>query len=285
MSRRVDPGVPKHPPSAVPKLDRRRFLARLGLLAGGAALAPLLKTRRSDTGAIHRLEAGRPALGTWMRVVVRHPDRQAARSAVEDAFAAVRRVDAQMSVHRADSQLSQVNAAAGRAAAPVDVALLDVVSMACEASVRSGGVYDPTVLPLMRLYGFYGAGRAAPPRDREWMPVLARMGTGEVTVDRAAHAWHCAARARGSTWARSARAGRSIVRCTRSAARAYARRSSTWAATSTGSERPRTTRTAGRSACSHPGDRARSTACSCSATPPSRPAGTPSSTASSTTFA
>jgi len=182
------PGAPKHLPFLSLTLDRRRFLARLGMLAGGAALVPLVRAHRSRSSVTHRLEAGRPALGTWLRIVVRHPDRDVTRGAIEDAFAAVRTVDAQMSVHRPDSQLSRVNAAAGRTATPVDVALLQVVSMACEASVRSGGVYDPTVLPLMKLYGFYSAERSAPPRAREVDAVLALMGAGEVKVDHAASA-------------------------------------------------------------------------------------------------
>ena len=169
-------------------VDRRAFLTRLALLAGTAAAVPLVRAGSTAPGGDHRLEAGRPALGTWLRVVVRHPEPAVARGAIEDAFAAVRTVDAQMSVHRADSQLSRVNAAAGRAAAAVDPALIDVVAMACEASARSGGVYDPTVLPLMKLYGFYGANRVAPPRAREVDAVLARMGAREVALDRAAHA-------------------------------------------------------------------------------------------------
>jgi thiamine biosynthesis lipoprotein len=155
------------------------------MLAGAGSLIPLVRARGVATSAAPRLEAGRPALGTWLRVVVRHPDHAVARAAIEDAFAAVRTVDTQMSVHRADSQLSRVNAEAGRAMTQVDVALLDVVSMACAASVRSGGIYDPTVLPLMRLYGFYGSGVTAPPRARDVDAVLARMGAGEVELDRA----------------------------------------------------------------------------------------------------
>jgi thiamine biosynthesis lipoprotein len=185
MPQTLGPGARKRSDSAAPALDRRGFLTRLALLAGAGSLVPLVRGRGIAAGTAHRLEAGRPALGTWLRVVVRHPDHAVARAAIEDAFAAVRTVDAQMSVHRADSQLSHVNAEAGRAATRVDLALLDVVSMACAASVRSGGIYDPTVLPLMRLYGFYGSGVTAVPRAREVDAVLARMGAGEVEVDRA----------------------------------------------------------------------------------------------------
>ena len=183
MDRNLGPGAPQHPS---PTLDRRRFLARLGLLAGGAALVPLMRAQVAATHEGQRLEASRPALGTWLRIVVRHPDPAVTRGAIEDAFAAVRTVDDQMSVHRADSQLSRVNAAAGRSFAPVDQALLDVMEMACAASVRSGGVYDPTILPLMKLFGFYGTNRTSPPNAREVDAVLERMGADRVIMDRAA---------------------------------------------------------------------------------------------------
>ncbi len=167
---------------------RRRFLARLGLLTGAAAIAPLaLKaTKSSGSPRPETLQASRAILGTWMRVVVRDADPARARRALEGAFAAVRQVDAEMSVHRPDSQLNRVNRAAGRAAAPVDASLRRVVAIALDASRRSGGAYDITVLPLMRLYGFYDSGRTTPPTAREIDAVLADMGAREIRLDDAA---------------------------------------------------------------------------------------------------
>jgi thiamine biosynthesis lipoprotein len=165
-------------------LSRRRFLSGLGAMAGAGALAPLLAGRR--TSHAERLETSRPMLGTWMRVVVRGVDPSRAERAIANAFAAVRTVDEQMSVHRADSQLSRANAAAGHAAVGVDPAVLEVVARACDNARRSGGIYDPTVLPLMRLYGFYGEPRTSPPDAREVDRVLARMGWRDVHIDRAA---------------------------------------------------------------------------------------------------
>jgi thiamine biosynthesis lipoprotein len=165
-------------------LSRRRFLAGLGALAGAGAVAPLfLRDRGARPTSV---EASRPALGTWVRVVARSGDPARAERAIAGAFAALRAVDAQMSLHRADSQLARVNAAAGRGAVRVDAALLGVAERAAAAARASGGVYDPTVLPLMRLYGFYDSGRRRFPTDREIADALARTGWSHVVADRSA---------------------------------------------------------------------------------------------------
>jgi thiamine biosynthesis lipoprotein len=163
-------------------VTRRRFLAGLGVLAGAGALVPL--AGRSRGGGTARVEASHPGLGTWIRIVARHTEASRATRAIERAFAAIRRVDAQMSVHRSDSQLAAVNGAAGREARPVDAAVLDVVERALAVAERTGGVYDPTVLPLMRLYGFYDRSRQDLPADREIARALERMGWRAVAVDR-----------------------------------------------------------------------------------------------------
>ena len=163
---------------------RRHFLAGLGLLAGAGVLAPVL--RRVQRPRISSVDAGRPLMGTWVRVVARHAERDRATRAVERAFAAMRAVDAQMSVHRADSELSRLNAAAGRGPVRVSPALLRVVDEACATAHRAGGLYDPSVLPLMTLYGFYGPGRASLPSTAEVDRALATVGFAGVQVDRGA---------------------------------------------------------------------------------------------------
>jgi thiamine biosynthesis lipoprotein len=166
---------------------RRNFLAGLGLLVGAGVLAPVL--RRAQRPSVASIEAGRPLLGTWVRIVARHPDRDHAMRAVERAFAAVNEVDAQMSVHRADSELSRLNCAAGLGPARVTPALLEVVEQACACARRSDGLYDPTVLPLMTLYGFYGPdgpGRASLPTTAEVDCALAAVAFEDVQVDRGA---------------------------------------------------------------------------------------------------
>jgi thiamine biosynthesis lipoprotein len=173
------------PRSAV---TRRGFLASLGALAGAGILAPLAGRVRPFVGGTRRLEASRPLLGTWVRIVARDSDAAGAERAIEAAFAALSHVDRTMSIHRADSQIALVNAAAGRSVVRVDTAVLDVVERALGAAERTGGVYDPTVLPLMRAFGFYGAGgdAAGYPGARVLDAANALVDWRQVSIDRAA---------------------------------------------------------------------------------------------------
>ena len=190
---------PAASPSA-PRSERRRFLLQLGLLAG-AAMLPVAGSLLSKKGAksvvagvagaaagpaATRLETARPALGTWVRVVAVAGDEAQAARGIEGAFAAIAQVDRQMSIHRPDSQIARVNAAAGISAVAVDRDVIDVVERALEGARLTGGLYDPTILPLMRLYGFYDSKRTAYPSDREIAAALHVTGHQLVAVDRAA---------------------------------------------------------------------------------------------------
>ena len=222
-------------------LSRRRFLAGLGVLAGAGALAPLAlaRSRRAGRSAV---EASRPALGTWVRVVARDADRAPAPSArIEARLRRHARVDAQMSIHRADSQLCarqrrrrpRRRARRRRAARRGRRALR-------RRRARTGGVYDPTVLPLMRLYGFYASRRTRAtrrPRDRRG---AARASAGSRCASTARPARSALARARRRARPRFDRQGLGGGPRRRRAARRGRRApaSSTWAATSTGSARP-----------------------------------------------
>jgi FAD:protein FMN transferase len=165
-------------------LTRREFLASLGVLAGAGALAPIIQ--HVHDVRTRSVEVERAGLGTWIRIVARDRDRERASRGIEAAFAAIRRVDRQMSIHRSDSQLTLVNARAGHAPAAVDADVLDVVERAYAAAARSGGVYDPTVLPLMRLYGFYRDVERRYPSDHEIATTLERTGWRGILLDRAA---------------------------------------------------------------------------------------------------
>ena len=90
------------------------------------------------------------ALGTTVELLVDGGDLEAARAAVADLL---ERVDRTYSRFRSDSELSAVNAAAGR---PVHISALlaDAVHAALLAAAQTDGLVDPTVGRAIRLAGY-----------------------------------------------------------------------------------------------------------------------------------
>lgn len=76
-----------------------------------------------------------------------------ARAAIEDCFAWLREVDSRLTRFDAASELCRLNAAAGewRAVSPV---LFDAIEQSVAAAVTSGGLFDPTLLPLLEALGY-----------------------------------------------------------------------------------------------------------------------------------
>jgi len=102
-------------------------------------------------------------MGTVARIAIAEG---ATNDAFEAGFAALRRVDAGMSLYRPDSAIVRVNAHAAARAEPVDDELLALLARAAELSVLTDGAFDVTILPLLRAWGAYpgldhvAAGRA-----------------------------------------------------------------------------------------------------------------------------
>jgi FAD:protein FMN transferase len=86
-------------------------------------------------------------------------------------------LERQFSTYRANSELSRFNATATTDWIPVSPELAQVASESISISGLTQGAFDPTVHPLVRLWGF-GAQRRADglPTDREISAALARTG-------------------------------------------------------------------------------------------------------------
>ena len=109
----------------------------------GESVAPARFVERAELvmGTVARIAGDDPALGSL---------------AFEAAFAALRDVDAGMSLYRADSELVRVNARAAGHAEPVGSELFTLLARARQLSEETDGAFDVTVLPLLRLWGAYG---------------------------------------------------------------------------------------------------------------------------------
>ena len=88
-------------------------------------------------------------VGVWLWS--RSPVAERVLHEVEQMF---REVESQLSRFRADSELSRLNDRAGRGAVAVSPLLLRVLSQALAAARQTEGIFDPTVLPLLRQAGY-----------------------------------------------------------------------------------------------------------------------------------
>lgn len=102
-----------------------------------------------------------------------------------DFFAVVQGVESRMSATLAESEVSRVNEAAGREAVVVSAETFAVIERGLEFTVRSGGAFDITVGPLVKLWGI-GTDHARIPEPDEIRAALAMLGASDVVLDRAA---------------------------------------------------------------------------------------------------
>ncbi len=145
-----------------------RAMALLAV-AGCHAAAPTLE--------VHELRG--EALGTTWMVKWRGASPGGVREAVERALD---EVDRRMSTFRDDSELAAIRRADGPV--PVSEETAEVVEEALRLAEATGGAFDPTVQPLVELWGIHGPRRTAPPTDAEIAAATARVGWHRVRLGR-----------------------------------------------------------------------------------------------------
>ena len=88
-----------------------------------------------------------------VHVAVAPEDEARARAAIEDCLAWFREVEARLTRFVAESELCRLNAAAG-AWHRVSKLLFSVVEQSVAAAEASGGLFDPTILPVLEALGY-----------------------------------------------------------------------------------------------------------------------------------
>lgn len=149
------------------------------------AAAALAALPAVAVGADERTRAYRYIMGTSISVEAFGGTEGARREAVEGAFAAVAEVDRLMSNYRGDSELSALNRRAAREPVRVSEPMLAVLEAAARVSERSGGAFDVTVGPLVRLWGFHDR-EPHVPDAAELARVAPLVGYRNVVIDAAA---------------------------------------------------------------------------------------------------
>lgn len=158
------------------------------------AKATLTSIRDAAGGILRRtLVPGRPrrsavftgrTMGTYYRLTVvgrrACRDGDALHNTVRERLDAV---ETRMSTYRPESEVSRFNAARSDAWIAVSAETARVVGLAIDVGRRSGGAYDITAGPLVRLWGF-GPGRRENrvPAEAEIAEALSRVGTGLIEV-------------------------------------------------------------------------------------------------------
>jgi len=107
------------------------------------------------------------------------------RSILSAIFARLREIDARMSANSKDSEVEAINRAAGMEAVKVSPDTFFVVSKALEYARLSNGAFDPTIGPLVKLWGI-GTESAHLPEPTEIAAALKLIDYRKVLMDPAA---------------------------------------------------------------------------------------------------
>ncbi len=164
-------------------LTRRELIERTGALALATPFLSLAGCDGVERGRPLTRISG-PTMGTTYQVKVTDkpadvdPERLAAD--LEDILETVNR---QMSTYRLGSELSRFNAGAARSPSPVSADTAAVAAEALGIAALTGGAYDPTVGPLVDLWGFGAGGdRLMVPAQRDIENLLTRIGHGAISA-------------------------------------------------------------------------------------------------------
>jgi thiamine biosynthesis lipoprotein len=114
------------------------------------------------------------------------PDSARAQSALSAALAVADSVEKLVSPHTRGSEISAINAAAGREAVRMSPWTEAMIIAALEWAERTGGAFDPTVGPLVRVWGF-GSDEVEVPNDDRLEAARRLVGWNKVRLDRSAH--------------------------------------------------------------------------------------------------
>ena len=94
----------------------------------------------------------RYCMGTMFDILVYHPSRAHAERAIAKAMQEIVRLDQVMSHYKADSNLSKLNREGSSGFVVVDSSLYEVIEESISFSRRSGGRFDVTIAPLLKVW-------------------------------------------------------------------------------------------------------------------------------------
>jgi thiamine biosynthesis lipoprotein len=144
----------------------------LGLLSSVAAAAP------------GKLQYTDKAMGTFVTVWIWTDKEADAAKAAESVFKEMRRLDAQMTTWTDTSDVSKVNANAGKKPIPVGPETYEVIERAQDVAKKSGGVFDISVGAFKGLWRFDEDMDGSLPDPKDVKKRLALIGYKDIVLDK-----------------------------------------------------------------------------------------------------
>jgi thiamine biosynthesis lipoprotein len=163
------------------------------MLALALGLAPTGHAAIAGAPSGDTTRAYRYLMGTSVEVEAFGGDSETRRAGIEEAFAAIVEIDRLMSNYREDSELTAINRLAAHEAVRISDPMLAVLQAAARVSRASGGAFDVTVGPLVRLWGFHDK-QPHVPSAAELTAVRPLVDYRKLLIDPAAHTVRFAAR-------------------------------------------------------------------------------------------
>lgn len=140
--------------------------------------------------SLHKKEAvdfryARMQMGTIVEITASssNADETSISEAAEAAFHEIERLEALFSSYRNDSDVSRINAAAGKQPVKVDLEVISVIERSIEIARISGGAFDPTVGVLGRIWSFSGDKSMKIPSRDKVAALLELVNFEAITID------------------------------------------------------------------------------------------------------
>lgn len=121
-------------------------------------------------------------MGVFNEVVVLGKEKRDRERILDRAFKLLREIDARMSHYQETSEISRVNRLGYESPQEVSPETFEVIEASVKFYEKSGGVFDITVLPLVKLWGFFD-GKPHLPRPEEIQNLLPRIGAHQLILE------------------------------------------------------------------------------------------------------
>ena len=124
------------------------------------------------------------AMAVRFELVLHGEDQSHLRAAGEEALDEITALEAQLSLYRAESELSWINSRAAHEGVKVEPRLFRLLQMAKTLHVETDDAFDVTIAPLMHAWGFVG-GDGKMPNPKELEAARNVVGMEHVRLDEA----------------------------------------------------------------------------------------------------